>query len=236
MQVSDDIFLGPVYNPGRAASGGPSPMELGVGPMGRIYVWDVVAEAKSTTAVAAVQDLSATTTVAINGAKASGGVATFATPRGVDILASDVGDTTQTVTIVGTDVYGQAMSETITFNGTSRVSGKKAFKTITSATLSAFLTANGSIGSTDVLGIPVRVTDAAYIVRAGYNNTLAEDAGTFAAAVTSTATATTGDVRGTYIPSSAPDAAKRLVMAIALPALAVGPDATYTGAYGVTQA
>jgi len=236
MQISDDLYLGPVYNPGRAASGGPSPMELGVGPMGRVYVWDVVAEAKSTTAVAASQTPGSGVTFLINGAKASGGVATFATPRGVDIVAGTAGDTTQVVTITGTDVYGNAMSEAITANGTSRVSGLKTFKTVTSAVSATAFTTTAAIGSTDVLGIPVRVTDAGYIVHAGYNNTLADDAGTFVAADTATATTTTGDVRGTFVPSSAPDAAKRLVVSIALPALAVGPNATLVGAYGVTQA
>jgi hypothetical protein len=82
----------------------------------------------------------------------------------------------------------------------------------------------------------LRITDAGYIARAGWNNTLAADAGTFAAAATLTATTTTGDVRGTYLPSSACDGIKRLVMGIALPAIAAGPNATRTGALGVTQA
>ena len=65
---------------------------------------------------------------------------------------------------------------------------------------------------------------------------MARDAGTFAAAdTTSPATTTTNDVRGTYVPSSAPDGAKRLVMGILLPALAVGPNATRIGALGVNQ-
>jgi hypothetical protein len=54
-------------------------------------------------------------------------------------------------------------------------------------------------------------------------------------AATLTATTTTGDVRGTYLPSSAPDGVKRLVMTIALPAIAVGPNATRIGALGVNQ-
>ena len=44
-----------------------------------------------------------------------------------------------------------------------------------------------------------------------------------------------GDVRGTYVPSSACDGTKRLVMGVLLPALAVGPNATRAGALGVNQ-
>jgi hypothetical protein len=50
------------------------------------------------------------------------------------------------------------------------------------------------------------------------------------------ATSTTGDVRGTYVPSSATNGIKRLVVVIALPGIATGPNATRTGALGVTQA
>ena len=82
--------------------------------------------------------------------------------------------------------------------------------------------------------------DAGYLVRVGYNNTLANDTGgssAFVAAdMTVTATTTTGDVRGTYVPSSATNGIKRLVVVIALPAIAVGPNATRAGALGSTQA
>ena len=41
MQISDDIRLGPVFLP-NADTDNPAPMSLGVGPVGRQYVWDVV--------------------------------------------------------------------------------------------------------------------------------------------------------------------------------------------------
>jgi hypothetical protein len=80
------------------------------------------------------------------------------------------------------------------------------------------------------------VFDAGYIVNVKYNNTLAANAGTFVAADTATATTTTGDVRGTFAPSGATDGIKRLVMCVALPGIAVGPNSTRVGALGVTQA
>jgi hypothetical protein len=53
--------------------------------------------------------------------------------------------------------------------------------------------------------------------------------------MTNPATTTTGDVRGTFLPTTAADGVKRLVMTIALPAIAVGPNATRIGAVGVNQ-
>jgi hypothetical protein len=130
------------------------------------------------------------------------------------------------------------MSEVIATGAvaSTTVSGKKAFFQISSVTASGASVVTVAVGTTDILGAPLRITDAGYITRAGWNNTLAEDAGTFVAAATLTATTTTGDVRGTYLPSSAADGIKRLVMGIALPAIAAGPNATRIGALGVTQA
>jgi hypothetical protein len=159
------------------------------------------------------------------------------TPRAVTIDSSGAGDTTQIATVYGYDVYGQPMSEAIAFNGTTEVSGTKAFKSVTRIAVDALMAGNANAGFNDVLGIPVRVTDAGYVISAKWDDTLADDAGTFAAAdTTSPATTTTDDVRGTYTPSSAADGSKRLVMAIAVPGIAAGPNATRVGAFGVTQA
>jgi hypothetical protein len=130
------------------------------------------------------------------------------------------------------------MSEVIVTGtvASTTVNGKKAFFQIRSITISGSPVVTVAVGTTDILGSPVRITNAGYIARAGWDNTLAADAGTFVAAVTTAATTTSGDVRGTYVPSSAPDGAKRLVVGVLLPAIAVGPQATRTGALGVTQA
>jgi hypothetical protein len=82
----------------------------------------------------------------------------------------------------------------------------------------------------------VRCFDAGYVVKVGWNTTLLQNAGTFVAADMATATTSTGDVRGTFTPTTASDGIKRLVMTIALPGIAVGPNATRVGALGVTQA
>lgn len=239
MQISDDLFLGPAYA-GGAVSAGPSPMELGVGPMGRIYVFDVVPRTLQTSGLATAQAVGAAgdlTLTAGTGVTLTDGRYVLDTPRCLSIDSSGAGDTTQTATFYGYDLYGQAMSEAVALNGVTEVYTKKAFKSVTRIAISAATAGNINAGFTDTLGLPVRVTNAGYIVSAKWNNTLADDAGTFTAAdTTSPATTTTDDVRGTFLPSSAADGSKRLVMAIAVPAIGCGPNATRVGAFGVTQA
>jgi hypothetical protein len=220
----------------------PSPMDLGVGPLGRVYVWDCVPQTLQTANIAASQTASGAGAVTLTAGTSAKSVVRpdgttviqLNTPRALQINTST---TARTITISGYDYFGQPMTEAITVAtaGTAK-SGKKAFYQIASATINGSATAV-TIGTTDILGLPVRCIDAGYVVKVGWNNTLAQDAGTLVVAdMTNPATSTTGDVRGTYTPSSASDGSKRLVMTVALPAIAVGPNATRVGALGVTQA
>jgi hypothetical protein len=128
------------------------------------------------------------------------------------------------------------MSELITVaTAGTAVTGLKAFYQISGVTIAGSATAC-VVGTSDVLGLPVRVTNVAYVASVKSNNTLAQDAGTFVAADTATATTGTGDVRGTYAPATASNGIVRTVMGILLPGIAVGPNATRVGALGVTQA
>jgi hypothetical protein len=234
-----------MYANGNALLGDPSPMDLGVGPLGRIFVWDTIPQALVANNIAASQTPAAAGAVTLTAGTSvksvvtnNGTVLQLDVPRAVSVTTGAGSPTARNFTVSGYDYYGQAMSEVIASSGTAStaVNGKKAFYQISGITVSGGTVVAITIGTTDILGIPVRVTDAAYIARAGYNNTLAADAGTFAAAATATATTTTGDVRGTYVPSAATDGIKRLVMGILLPAIAVGPNAIRVGALGVTQA
>ena len=246
-QFSDDLFLGPAqtYMGTNVNSnlGDPSPMDLGVGPLGRIYVWDTVPLAKGAANIAAASAYTAAITLTagtgVTSVIRSDGVTALQVdvPRAVAVTIGAGTITNRNVTVTGYDYYGQPMSEVIATGTTQSVAvnGKKAFYQITAATVSGAVGATISLGTTDILGSPVRISNAGYVSRAGWDNTLAEDAGTFVAAVATTATTTTGDVRGTYVPSSACDGAKRLVMGVLLPALAVGPNATRAGALGVNQ-
>ena len=164
-------------------------------------------------------------------------VTTAGTPTG---LTYTLGVAPQAMTVSGYDYYGQAMSEVITSSAaiSTAVNGKKAFYQISSIATAGATGTTITVGTTDILGLPVRVIDAGYIINASWANTLGANAGTLVNAdMTATATSTTGDVRGTFLPAtSATNGSRRLVMAIAVPAIAVGPNATRVGALGVTQA
>lgn len=199
-------------------------------PMSPVFIYDVVPVALSATAVAAAQAVAGAGNLTINGASASGGVATLDVPRAVSVVSSNAGDTTQVATVYGTDAYGVATSEAITFNGTTTVAGQKTFKTVTRVAISAALAGNASVGSTDIFGLPYRVDSRNYCLTA-WNGAFVTT-GTFAAAdTTSPATTTTNDVRGTYLVPDAANGTKRLTVWMYI----VDED-TQTGLYGVTQA
>jgi len=233
-----------MYASGNAATSDPSNMDLGIGPLGRVYVFDVIPEVKSTTNIATASIYTSAVTLTAGAGtrsvvRADGvTVVQLDCPRAVATTTGAGSPTTRNVTVSGYDYYGQAMSEVIATGAvaSTTVNGKKAFFQISGITISGSPVVTVAVGTTDIIGLPVRLLDLGYVTRAGWNSTLAEDAGTAVVAATATATTTTGDVRGTYVPSSATDGQKRLVMNISLPALAVGPNATRLGALGVTQA
>lgn len=198
-------------------------------PTAAFAVYDVVPVALDADGIAAAQAVAGAGNLTINGALASSGSVTLDVPRAVQILSTGAGDTTQTATFTGTDVYNQPMTETLTFNGTTAVSGAKAFKTVTRVAISAALAGNASAGSTDILGLPYYTASRNYVITA-YDGAQVTT-GTYVAGVTTTATATTGDVRGTYLVPSATDGSKRLTVYM----YATNPD-TVAGLYGVTQA
>ena len=224
----------------------PSPMSLGVGPLGRIYVFDAIPQAKGAAVLSAAASYASaanatlTAGAGVRSVRNAAGSTVYQldVPRAVSITIGTGTIAATNITVSGYDIYGQAMSEVISTGTTqsTTVNGKKAFFQVSSVAVAGDCGGTVSVGTTDIIGLPVRVTNAGYLARVGWDNTLAEDAGTFAAAATATATTSTGDVRGTYLPSSACDGIKRLVVGILLPAIAVGPNATRQGALGVTQA
>jgi hypothetical protein len=227
----------------------PAPMDLGIGPLGRIYVWDIIPQAIVTNNIAATQtpaaagSLTLTAGTSVKSVTNASGVTVLQLdcPRAVQLTtASGTIVTSRNLTVSGYDYYGQAMSEVIATGTTSsavaNVAGKKAFFQISGITISGSLPVAITVGTTDVLGLPVRVFNVSYIASVKSNNVLAQDTGTFVAAATATATTTTGDVRGTYAPATASNGIVRTTMGILLPAIAVGPNATRVGALGVTQA
>lgn len=119
--------------------------------------------------------------------------------RTVTIVGS--GATTTVVSLRGWDYLGQPIQEDLTLNGTTPVVGKKAFKSFlsyTTGTGTAATTCN--IGSGSALGLPYKTLRCAWEVANG----AAVAAGTLIQAVlTDPQTATTGDPRGTYAPTTA---------------------------------
>ncbi len=227
---------------GNALAGNPSPMPVGVGPLGRIYVFDVLPQTVDAANIAASQTPTGTSVTLTAGSS----VKSVVRADGVTVLQLDcaraisvtlaAGGTARAYTISGYDYYGQAMTEVITSVANATTNGKKAWYQITSITGAGGSTQAITIGTTQLLGLPVRISDGSYLAHVGWNSAFAIDTGTLAVAVGTAATSTTGDVRGTFSPSSAPDGVKRLVLGILLPGIAVGPNATRAGAFGVTQA
>ena len=144
----------------------------------------------------------------INGALASGGVATFDQPRNVVAAWT----TTAVLTITGTDEYGNTVVES-SASGTS-MAGKKAFKTITAVSTSVDITGL-TVGTGDVFGLPVFLPGTAHVIKE-MEDGAAPTAGTVVAGDETTPTATTGDVRGTYDPNSAADGAKAFQLLVAV--------------------
>lgn len=147
----------------------------------------------------------------INGALATSGVANLGL-TGRNVVAAWTG--TAVMTVTGKDYHGNTVVES-SASGTS-LTGKKAFKTVTSVTVSADVT-GATVGTGDVLGLPVRVGNAGLLLKELQDNAAAT-AGTLVAglAVNTPSTATTADVRGTYDPNAACDGAKgfRLIFAL----------------------
>lgn len=174
---------------------------------------------KTTTSLIATTAVAGIGAVAMAGTKVVGGVGVLGAPtgRGVQVVSSNAGDTTQTITVRGKDMYGQSMSEAIAANGTAPVLGKKAFLTVTSVTASAALAGNLSVGDTDVLGLPVWLGNATFVWRETQDGAVAT-AGTIVAGLGQVVpSATSADVRGTYLPNAACDGSKACILLAAIP-------------------
>jgi hypothetical protein len=247
VNISQTASSTTIYTQGQAILGDPSLMDTGIGPLGRIYVFDVVPLTANAANICASQTpagagaLTLLTTSTLGGkriVRADGQTVTqLDTPRALSVTTGTGTTTSSNITITGWDQYGQPMSEVIASGvvASTTTNGKKAFNQVLSVSGSAATTSTITVGTTQLLGVPVRITNGVYICHVGWSTGFAIDSGSLVVADTATATTTTGDVRGTFSPSSAPDGIKRLVLGIMLPAIAVGPNATRIGAFGVNQ-
>lgn len=133
--------------------------------------------------------------------------------------------TTAVLTITGTDSEGNTMVES-SASGTS-MTGKKAFATITDISASVDITGL-TVGTADVLGLPIFLEADAHIV-GELEDGAAPTAGTIVGGATATATATTGDVRGTYDPNSACDGSAVFELLVLVKSTAYQGIAQYAG-------
>lgn len=166
-----------------------------------------------TNGIAAAQSNTGAHALILNGALVVDGVAILDVPR--NVIIDSGGDDTAVLTITGTDLFGAVMRESLTLTNATAVAGKKAFKTVTSITSSATITNGAFVGTGDVLGLPGFVSDTGRVLKELQDGAPAT-AGTVVAGVRAKATATTGDVRGTYDPNAACDGAKAFNLLVAL--------------------
>ncbi len=180
-------------------------------PISPIYVYEVTPTTGTTVSIAAAQAVSGAGNLTINGTLATSGLATLDVPRNVIVVSSSGTDTTQTATVTGTDAYAVPVVETISLNGTNTVQGLKAFLTVSKIAMSASTVGNVSAGTGDKFGVPYRINKKGSL-QAFWDATWNSGSATTTLGSTSTATATTGDVRGTYLPATASDGTRTLAL------------------------
>jgi len=254
-QFSDDLYLGAANFGGNGSYGFPnngfngSSLEfsyggLGVGPMGRTFSYDVVPLTKNATAFAASQSPGSAAIALSAGTGVTAVVCADGTTRYVADVARAVtvtsggNDTGIAFLIKGHDIYGQSMSQLLTGASGAAATTTKAFYDVVSVTPNGAASSTVTVGTADVFGLPIALTVGSYVGDVGWtsSNVFALDTGTLVLAVaTSPATTTTGDVRGTYVPSTASNGANRLVFTQVLSASQSGPSATAAAVMGVQQ-
>lgn len=138
------------------------------------------------------------------------------------ITADSASAATTTFTVRGYDTSYYAQTEQITVTPGSALStnGVKAWKWIQSITPNATEgTHNFEVGTIDTVGFPIRsdnfqigIPGPAFDVNIMFNNATIASATGYTAAVLTTPTATTGDVRGTYALQTSSNGTLRLVV------------------------
>ena len=163
----------------------------------------------------------------------------FDVPRAV-IITEAAGGAAVTYTVWGFDEDDVFMTEQIAVAGgvgATTGTGKKAFAGVTRVYASAASTAAISVGTTDIIGLPYVMYNANSVL-AGNFGTAATivPVATYVQASVATATATTGDIRGTALLPAASDGTKRLFVTWVIAATTAEVNAqTYATVYGVPQ-
>ena len=185
---------------------------------GSIAIMEFVPSILDRNGFCAAQQIGAAGNLTLNGALVVGGVG-IADDAGVEMWGRCVGFYSSgnlsaiTFTVYGYDTYGEPLVASRAGPNNSTVSTTKAFGRVARIAASAAVGTNVEVGTVDTFGLPLYLKSLAMVVRSGFDEVLAEDAATVVAGVTTTATASTGDVRGTFTPSAAADGSKRIACA-----------------------
>jgi hypothetical protein len=216
---TDSVFMG-------GASTGLGPEGLGVGPMAQTFTYSVVPVTANNALIASNQTLAGAGNLTLTSNQPD-------IARAIS-LTSAGNLSTSNFTVTGTDFYGFAQTQTLAGPNANTVNTTKAFKTVTQIAASAAVTGI-SAGTSDIIGLPVVVPTSSDVISVKWA-ALAQDAGTLTVQdTTSPATASTGDVRGTYLPSSASNGTRKLVITLNMPQ-SITTSANRSASLGVTPA
>ena len=139
------------------------------------------------------------------------------------------------VAISGYDVYGYPMTQTVTLAaGANTVNTTKAFKIVTSVVPAFTDTHTVAVGTADIFGLGILAQYWGDLSVFWNSAGVTASTGFVTADQTSPATATTGDVRGTYAVQSASDGTKRLQIYVT-PSLSLLIANPTTGLFGQPQ-
>lgn len=122
-----------------------------------------------------------TATTAILTTLTGGAVVTSATDGQTLTMTFTLGVVPAQVTVTGYDYYGQTMTEIIQTGGlvSTVTNGRKAFFQVYSIAFSTGVNAPVSVDTTNILGLPARMSDASYVLSNKFTGSLAFDSGTF---------------------------------------------------------
>lgn len=149
-------------------------------------------------------------------------------PFGRNVILSCSGSNTSSVEVHGFDYLGQPMIEMLTLNGTSAVSGKKAFKYIQSIEIPNSTATVITVKCGNVLGLPYRTSQILAQTKDGVSgNTV-----TLTAPVNTVQTATSGDPRGTVTLGSYATPANFKLICVASPEIFTIDGKKYGGLQG----
>lgn len=207
------------------------------------YLLDIVPLTKNASAFAASQSPSSAALTLTAGTGVSTSVDGFGVTRYVaDVprcvtITSGGNDSGIAFLIRGYDLYGQPLSQLLTGTNGSTATTKKAFLSVISIVPNGSVASTVTAGTSDTFGLPVQLIDKGYVDVQNWANTTAIDGGTCTVSdQTTPATNLTGDVRGTYAPSTGSNGSNRLVFSQTLNATQIGSTQAVAGAIAILGA